>query len=109
MVSVLMEEEDLLEMLMERVANWTDNIEEQELFEKMYTNYIYDGIYNDKEFNVNAIVDNDYVNWCSIYEPNDENYQEILEKVKEDIYEIDYGYVEAVGKGENPLILLRNY
>lgn len=56
-----MDEDEVLDLLMERVRYWTDDEEIIALFEEMYSNAIYNGAMDGMELDVNAIVDNDYV------------------------------------------------
>lgn len=75
MVTVRIEEEDLLEMLMDRVRFWTDDPDCLDLFEMYYDNMIQGGAFDYCDFNVMAIVDNDYVNWLDVISEEDfENY-----------------------------------
>lgn len=66
-----------LDMLMNRVNYWTDDEEVYHLYEAMYENYVYDGVFDGGEFDVMAIVDNDYVNWCNVISEGDEAYEDI--------------------------------
>ena len=74
---VKIDEDTAIEMLMDRVSQWTEDEEVQELYRKMYENYIYDSVFDGGEFDVNAIVDNDYVNWCDALCEGDDLYEEI--------------------------------
>ena len=66
MVTVKIDEDELLNMLMNRVKYWTDDEDKLELFEKFYENRVYGGCFNDTELDIMAIVDNDYNNNTSI-------------------------------------------
>lgn len=69
-VTVIIDEDDLLEMLMDRVREWTtDNAD---LFEKMYDKRVYGGCFEGMELNIMYIVDNDYVNNTSVISREDE-------------------------------------
>lgn len=74
---VKIDEDTVIEMLMDRVSQWTKDEDVQELYRKMYENYIYGGVFDGGEFDVNAIVDNDYVNWCDVLGDGDAEYEEI--------------------------------
>lgn len=66
MITITLENDEALDMLMNRLKTWTDDKEEQDLYEQMYENCINDGVFDSGNFNVMSIVDNDYVNNCSI-------------------------------------------
>lgn len=107
MITVMMEEEDVIELLMERLDSWVHDDEISNLFRDMYTKNVYNGIYS--ELNVMDIVDNDYVNWCTVLYNDDDNYEETLKAYQEGIFELDWGYIEAVGQGSRPIMLIRTY
>lgn len=88
-----------LDMLMNRVNYWTDDEEVYHLYEAMYENYVYDGVFDGGEFDVMVIVDNDYVNWCDVISEGDEAYEDIKklfdEQGRGDIsceHELNHGY-----------------
>ena len=91
MVTVRIEEDDLLDMLMERVEFWTDDSVTLELFGQYYENMVYSGCFEDTELNIMGIVDNDYVNWLDVvyeedfdnYHIEDENDEKIVAKTKD--------------------------
>ena len=66
MITVKIEETDLLDMLVDRVGYWTDDDEVIELYSKYYDSMVYGGCFEDAELNINSIVDNDYVNWLTV-------------------------------------------
>jgi hypothetical protein len=71
----------------------------------MYEHAIYDGLFDD--FNVMAIVDNDFVNWCTVYEEEDEKYKDIREAWDNGESEVNgIGYIEAEADGA---FLIRSY
>lgn len=75
MVTVRIEEENLLEMLMDRVRFWTEDPDYLALFEMYYDNMIQGGAFDYSDFDVMVIVDNDYVNWLNVISKEDfENY-----------------------------------
>ena len=55
-----------IDMLLDRVRHWTDDLDVIYLFENYYENMIECGCYEDSEFDVMGIVDNDYINWTSV-------------------------------------------
>lgn len=66
-----------LEMLMERVEFWTDDHTVYRLYEQMYESYIDEGVFENGRFDIMEIVDNDYVNWCTVISEGDEAYEDI--------------------------------
>lgn len=104
-ITVQIDEDTAIEMLVDRVKYWTDDSDTIELFEEYYTNMVEGGCFDGGEFNVMAIVDNDYVNNTSIttreeYESDREdflrsNIKEWIEDNK-DYYEDHAEYVEAL-------------
>lgn len=75
MVTVRIDETDMLNLLMDRVAFWTDDDVTTTLFEMYYENMIESGCFDSMEFNVMSIVDNDYVNWLDVITEDEfENY-----------------------------------
>lgn len=66
-----------VDMLLERLEHWTDDITTHRLYEAMYENYAYGGCFDGGEFDVMAIVDNDYVNWCTVISEGDDAYEDI--------------------------------
>lgn len=95
-----------LEMLLDRLEYWTDDHTTYRLYESMYENYIDNGCFEGGEFDVMAIVDNDYVNWCTVISEGDEAYEDIKKLYDEqgcgDIScdnEHGYGYIEAEYNG----------
>ena len=86
MVTVQIDEDDLLDMLMERVGVWTSDREVFDLYEKMYRNYIDGGCFDGAELDVMSIVDNDYVNWCSTLcqeDCSEEDWKKLVELYEE--------------------------
>lgn len=96
-----------LDMLMDRLDFWTDDTTTKELYEQMYEHAIDEGLFDGGEFNVMSIVDNDYVNWCTVYEEEDEEYKDIKEAWDNGDREVDgIGYIEAEADGA---FLIRSY
>ena len=104
-ITVEIDEDTAIDMLVERVKYWTDDSDVLELFEQYYTNMVEGGCFDGCEFNVMSIVDNDYVNNTSVttreeYEKDREdflrsNIKEWIEDNK-DCYEDHAEYVEAL-------------
>ena len=68
-----------LDMLLDRLKFWTDDPEVYRLYEAMYSDYIDAGVFEGGDFDVMEIVDNDYINWCSVVCEGDEAYPGIKE------------------------------
>lgn len=88
-----------LDMLMNRLVDWTDDYTTYRLYEQMYESYIDGGVFDGSSFNVMAIVDNDYVGWCDVISDGDEAYEDIEKLYEEqglgDIsceHELNHGY-----------------
>lgn len=93
-----------LDMLLDRLKYWTDDHTTYRLYEQMYENYIDGGIFEGGEFDVWAIVDNDYINWCTVISEGDYGYDGIKELYDrdglgdiscEDDLNGGYSYIEA--------------
>lgn len=96
---VRIDDNTALEMLMERVEFWTDDHTVYKLYEQMYESYIDGGVFENGRFEIMEIVDNDYVNWCTVISEGDEGYEGIKKLYDEqgcgDIsceYELNNGY-----------------
>ena len=82
MITVTLENDEALDMLMDRLSVWTDDRDVQNLYAQMYESYIDGGCFDGGSFNVMEIVDNDYVNYCStIYkeECSEEDWNKLVE------------------------------
>lgn len=77
MIKVMIDEGTALDMLMERVEYWTEDTDTIKLFEQMYENYLDCGVFECVEFDVMQIVDNDYINYCDVVTPSDDDYEEL--------------------------------
>ena len=82
MINIQIDEDEALEMLMNRVRDWRIDLTTLELFEKMYQNYIDSGCFDGCEFNINSIVDNDVVNWCEVIELDKQNKKDFKKLLK---------------------------
>lgn len=81
-ITIKIDEEDALEMLMDRLAVWNTDDNDgivYDLYHDMYESYIDNGCFDGTDFDVMSIVDNDWVNWCSVIEPGDGAYEGICE------------------------------
>lgn len=110
-VTVKIYKDDLLDMLLERCDFWATSRENRDLFEKMYSNYIDGGCFDEAELDIMAIVDNDVVNYTSILEDGDEDFQEVLELYRQGEYDIScqthYSFIEAVSDDEERILVRR--
>lgn len=66
-----------LNMLMERLEFWTKDDITYHLYEQMYENYVYGGVFDNGDFDIMQIVDNDYINWCHVIDKEDVAYEDI--------------------------------
>ena len=117
MITVQIDEDDLLDMLMDRVADWTNDTEVRDLYEEMYRSYVDGGVFDGAELDIMGIVDNDYVNYCSTLEPSDvseadwKKLVELYENGERDISceefeDINYSFVEAMNE-DRTMALMR--
>ena len=81
MISI-MDSDDMIQALVDRVGSWTDDSDVLELFEQYYEHMVEGGCFDGCEFNVMSIVDNDYVNNTSII--TEEEYESDREKFLKD-------------------------
>ena len=129
MLTVRMDEQDAIDLLVNRVKYWTDDSEIIGLFEEYYTNMVEGGCFDGADFNVMTIVDNDYVNNTSIvtreeFEKDRDEYikeqmeadgfmdDEVTEEEKEEAlkeYEEDTPTWEDLERGEHHLEFLSGY
>lgn len=111
-INVKIDSDDLYNMLCERVRFWR-NGEVADLFDKMYEQYCDEGLFEGAEINIMSIVDNDVVNYCSVVEKGDPDFDRLLELYHEGEYDVsceslDCGasFIEAVSDNED-MILVR--
>lgn len=105
MITVKISEESLLGALDDRVAQWRDDPDTQELYHIMYNNYIYDGCFNGMEIDIDEIVDNDIINYCYVLEEGEEEYELIKTLYEDDIRDCScesniYSFIEAEYNGK---------
>lgn len=114
-ITVRIDKDDALNALVDRVRYWTQDEKEIELFSKMYEDYIWNGCFDDGDFNIMSIVDNDWVNYTAIIRADDEDFEKVLKVYKEqglgdcscedfDYYKINF--IEAVDDDEDPTMFL---
>lgn len=108
MMTVKIEESKAVDLLLERLENWTDDETTYKLYEAMYENAVFGGCFDGCEFDVMQIVDNDFVNWCDVITEGDEAYEDIKELYeKEGLSDISceeernhgYSFIEAEYEG----------
>lgn len=61
-ITVRIDKEDALNMLIARVEFWTDDDVTRDLFTQYYSDVLDAGCFDDGDFSVSYIVDNDYIN-----------------------------------------------
>lgn len=99
-MTVTIDEEDFLELLMNQLKGWTTDETALELFKEMYEHAIDDGVFSSNKMTVAAIVNNDWLNYCDvIYKKDDEKlYNRLMEFAKNGQYDVsgedwdDYNY-----------------
>ena len=105
-ITIELDEDYLLDALMDIVEKWTDDEDTRELYRSMYQNYIDGGCFEGSSVDINQIVDNDYINLCSVKCSGDEKYSEIDKWYKENgcgdcSCDIDgISYIEAEHNGQ---------
>lgn len=112
MINIQIDEQEALEMLMNRVKYWRDNAITLELFEKMYENYVFNGFFEGTNFDVDSIVDNDVVNWCSEINEGDQDFEELLKLYDEGEYDVSCehlscgaSFIEAVSDDRTAILI----
>lgn len=117
-ITVELDEDTALDMLMERVKVWTNDKDELDLFEEMYDSYINSCVFDGGEFNVMSIVDNDYVNYCTVIykkDINEEDWEKLVELFEdgdrdiscENFEDFSYSYIEAMNE-DRTMALMRS-
>lgn len=102
---IKLDTEDFLELLVERVEYFTDDEDTIELFKRMYDNLIFSGFFSENEaISIAELVDNDYFNYCSVINKDNENYGKIKALYEEGEYDIScenlgYNFIEAEYNG----------
>ena len=114
LVTVQMEDYELLDMLLERLAYWGRE-DEQDLYEQMYQNYLDSGCFESVEFNVMSIVDNDVVNYCAVISKEDypQDFEKLLKLYHNGEYDVSYeefeeispSFIEAVSYDETRILI----
>ena len=108
-ISMEVDEDDLLDMLMNRVYDWNESSNDivYKLYEKMYSNMIDEGIFEGAPLDINGVVDNDWVNWCNVVGPGDDGYDEILEAYNDGNWDVgDWGSIAAEEEEDGEIYFL---
>ena len=71
MVKVRISEDDLLDLLMQRMKYWTDDTRVLSLYENYLSNLINEGIFEDISLDIMLLVDNLYINDTQIMDEED--------------------------------------
>ena len=107
MVMINISGDRLLNLLMNRFCEFTgleSDTEEYKLFKQMYQRAIADNIFESiEDFRPEVIVDNDWVNYCTVIRKDDDDYKEVKELYEKngccDIScETCYGFIEAANE-----------
>lgn len=129
MITVRMDEDTVIDLLVNRVKYWTDDDDTIELFEQYYTSMVEGGCFDGADLDIMSIVDNDYVNNTSIvtreeFEKDRDEYiqeqmksdgfmdEEVSEEEREEAlkeYEEDTPTWEDLERGEHNLEFLSGY
>lgn len=116
LVTVQMEDWELLEMLLDRCDAWGISKDNKDLFEIMYQSYLDSGVFEHGEFNVMSIVDNDAVNYCDVLYKDDTNKKDFKKLIKlykegerdvscEYFEDISPSFIEAVSDDEERILI----
>ena len=85
MITIKIDEDTLLEMLLDRVEYWTSDEDVVDLYSEYYRDLIYSGCFEDTELDINYIVDNDYINYLTTINKEDFKNYNIEDKTDEKI------------------------
>lgn len=109
---IYVENDEFLDMLIDRLRNWTDDPDIIELYKQMYNNYIDEGVFENTSASVSEIVDNDYINYCDVIAEGDDDFNKLYDYYKRygagdcsTDFE-DISYIEAVDNRDNPTLFL---
>ena len=117
MIKINLSEDRVLDLLMKRFCDFTglgEDTEEYKLFEKMYQNYIDNGIFESmEEFDPMVIVDNDYINNYTVCYKDNTHYHKIKKLYKKnglcDISCKSWGYSAIVAASDDEKLFLLRY
>lgn len=86
-ISVEIDIDTAVNMLMERLSAWTNDKDTQKAFEQMYRENCEDGLYDGGSFDIMQIVDNDWVNWICVVD-------------KSEVSKEDWNALKKLGRGD---------
>lgn len=107
-----LENEEALSLLLDRVKNWEKDPRIISLYEKMYESYLWEGVFDGKDYSISEVVDNDCVNNCFTVSEGEEDFENVLKVYKEQglgdcsCEDCEGSFIEAVDDEENPTIFL---
>lgn len=108
-----LENDEALELLVNRVKYWTHDEVSIDLFSKMYKDYLESGVFEENNYTIAEIVDNDWVNNCQIVTLPDlgDDSQKVVECYKGgergiSCEDLGYSFIEAADDEENPTTFL---
>lgn len=100
MVTVTINEDTLLEMLLDRIKYWTSDESVINLYRNYYEGLVYSGYFEDCTLNIRLIVDNDYINYLRPISKEDFEQWDIENEMDDKIVAFDE---------EEDLYLIRTY
>lgn len=107
-INVKIKKDYVIDLLTNRLSVWTNDKEVVDLFIKMYERYLDEEVFDNLD--IDLIVDNDFINDCTIIEKGDEEFEKVQKLAKEGYYDIScetsYSFIEAYNE-DYSLILVR--
>lgn len=113
-IRILVDEDYLLDLLLDRVDYWGRE-SDRDLYEKMYSSYLDSGVFENVEFSVSVIVDNDIINYCKVITQEDypQDFEKLLQLYHTGSYdvscesfeEINPSFIEAVSDDETRILV----
>ena len=100
MVTVTIDEDTLLEMLLDRLEFWTSDEDEINLYRDYYEGLVYSGCFEGCNLDIMSIVDNDYINNLAVIRKEDFEQWDIESEVDDKIVAFNE---------EKDLYLIRSY
>lgn len=107
-----LENEEALSLLVSRVKKWETDPRIIDLYSKMYESYLWDGVFDGKNYSLNEVVDNDCLNYCFTISEGEKIFNNVLNVYKKQglgdcsCEDCDGSFIEAVDDEENPTIFL---
>lgn len=86
-ITVKIDIDTAVEMLMERLSAWTKDSDTLKAYEQMYRENCEDGLYDGGNFDIMQIVDNDWVNWICVVD-------------KSEVSKEDWNALKKLGRGD---------